>query len=159
MSEPEFIESGDRLLIARCGDVNVCPLVCYDLRFPELWRLPALASEHPAEVFTIGASWPTPRAAHWRALLIARAIENLVFVIGVNRTGRDPSHSYAGGSMIVSHAGEILAEAGDGPEVIQADLDLEALRAWRRDFPALRDAQKHLLGTIPIDHAAAESGR
>src|SRR5262245_29877943 len=113
--EAKHYRGGEHLLLARCGDVVVCPMICYDLRFPELWRHAALAG---AEVFTIGASWPAARQHHWRALLIARAIENQAFVVAVNRTGTDPHLPYAGGSIIISPKGEILAEAGDQPCVL-----------------------------------------
>ena len=134
--------------VRACGGAAVCPLVCYDLRFPELWRVAALAG---AEVFTIGASWPEARQAHWRALLIARAIENQAYVVGVNRVGRDPSHQYRGGSMIVAPGGEIIAEAGREPTVVDAELDPEALRRWREEFPALQDVRPELIGSIKLD--------
>lgn len=144
--ESQFYSGGDHLVVAKCGEAVVCPLICYDLRFPELWRLGALAG---AEVFTIGASWPAARQNQWRSLLIARAIENQACVVAVNRTGRDPHLPYAGGSIIVNHKGEILAEADDQPCLLQADLDLTALRQWRAEFPALRDIRRGLLGVIP----------
>lgn len=146
--EVEHFDSGDRLLLAACGGVTVAPLICYDLRFPEAWRLAALAG---AEVFTLGASWPAPRQEHWRALTIARAIENQACVITCNRTGRDPHLAYAGGSMIVDHTGNVLAEGGTEPAVISAELDVTALREWRATFPALADARAGLLGCIDID--------
>ena len=146
--EIEHFSGGDRLIIRRCGDALLCPLICYDLRFPELWRLAAAAG---TEVFTIGASWPDPRQSHWRALLIARAIENQAFVVACNRVGNDPHLSYSGGSIIVAPTGEVLAEAGDTPAVLSADLDLGSLREWRRTFPALGDLRKDLLGRIEID--------
>lgn len=136
---------GDHLLLSRCGDALVSPLICYDLRFPELWRLAALQG---AEVFTIGASWPAARQHHWRSLLIARAIENQAYVIACNRTGADPHIKYAGGSVIISPKGEILAEANDQPTILHVDLDLAALGHWRNEFPALRDIHRDLLGTI-----------
>lgn len=139
--EVEHFTGGDTVVLARCGDAVIAPAICYDLRFPELFRLGALAG---AEVFTLGASWPNARQAHWRALLIARAIENQACVIGVNRTGSDPHLSYAGGSIIVDHMGQVLAEAGDTPAVIEAEVDLTALRTWREDFPALRDVREHI---------------
>ena len=74
-----------------------------------------------AEVFTVAASWPAKRAHHWRALAIARAIEDQAVVAAVNRTGADPNLSYAGGSLIVSHTGDVLAEADDGECVLSAD--------------------------------------
>jgi predicted amidohydrolase len=147
--EADHYAGGDHLALARCGDAVVCPMICYDLRFPELWRL-AIASPHPAEVFTIGASWPAARQQHWRSLLVARAIENLAYVVAVNRTGRDPHIQYAGGSLIVSPKGEILAEAGQEPTVLQAEFNLEGLRSWRTEFPALRDLHADHLGSIRV---------
>jgi len=144
--EGEHYSGGDELIVRCCDNAAVCPQICYDLRFPELWRLGALAG---AEVFTIGASWPDARQHHWRALLIARAIENQACIVAVNRCGRDPHLGYAGGSIIISPMGEVLAEADDTPQVIQADLDMNALRSWREKFPALRDIHRELLGKIP----------
>jgi predicted amidohydrolase len=146
--ESKFYAGGDHLLLRRCGEGIVCPLICYDLRFPELWRAATLAG---SEVFTIGASWPAARQQHWRALLIARAIENQAFVVAVNRTGSDPHLQYAGGSIIISPKGDVLTEADDKPAVLQVDLDLNALRTWRADFPALRDIRRSLLGSVAID--------
>jgi predicted amidohydrolase len=151
--EIEHFSGGDRLVVRECGEAAVCPLVCYDLRFPELWRLAAVpgGALRGAELFTIGASWPEARQRHWRSLLIARAIENQAFVVGANRIGRDPNVEYAGGSVVVSPTGEILAEVGAEPAVLRADLDLARLRAWRREFPALRDVRRGLLGGIEVD--------
>lgn len=138
---------GGHLLIAKCANTAICPMICYDLRFPELWRLAALAG---AEVFTIGACWPVARQHHWRALVIARAIEQQAYVVAVNRTGSDPTLTYAGGSLIVSPKGDVLAEANDQPTILQAELNLSTLRQWRTDFPALRDVHQQLLGEIEV---------
>ena len=146
--ETDYYAGGDTVVVRACGGAAVCPLICYDLRFPELWRVAALAG---VEVFTIGASWPDVRQAHWRALIIARAIEDQAYVVGVNRVGRDPSHGYAGGSMIVAPDGELIAEAGREPTVLTTDLDLESLRRWRAEFPALRDVRPELIGSMNID--------
>ncbi|MGP1345717.1 MAG: nitrilase-related carbon-nitrogen hydrolase [Phycisphaerales bacterium] len=126
---------------------ELCPFVCYDLRFPELFRA-SLDLPNTPEVFSIIANWPAARAEHWRALCIARAIENLAFVIAVNRCGRDPHLEYTGGSIVVDPMGRVLAELPspdpDAPTegVLSADLDLDALRAWRSKFPALRDRRR-----------------
>ncbi len=146
--EIEHFTGGERLVVERCPDAAVSPMICYDLRFPELWRLAVL---NGAEVFTIGASWPSPRQSHWRALLIARAIENQAYVVAVNRVGDDPHLSYLGGSMIVDPKGEVLAEADDRPQVLEADLDLSNLRHWREKFPGLGDIHRELLGSFPVD--------
>ncbi len=147
-AEAEHYRGGEALLLRSCGGAVTCPMICYDLRFPELWRI---AAGGGAELFAIGASWPSARQPHWRALLIARAIENQAYVVSVNRIGADPHVQYAGGSMIVSPTGEILAEATDSPTVLKADLDLDALHRWRKKFPALRDMRSQLLGSIPLD--------
>ena len=85
------------------------------------------------------ANWPAARREHWRALLVARAIENQAYVIGVNRVGRDPSHAYAGDSAIVGPRGDVLAGAAGAAAVVSAAPDGAALRAYRDQFPVLRD--------------------
>jgi predicted amidohydrolase len=77
-------------------------------------------------------------------LLQARAIENQCFVVGVNRSGTDPKFIYTGRSLIVSPKGEILADAGNAECVISADLDVTALRAYRKELPFLRDIKGEL---------------
>lgn len=153
--EIEHYTGGESLTIRRLADTPgrpaFCPLICYDLRFPELWRLGTVAG---AEVFSLGANWPNARQAHWRALLIARAIENLAFVVAANRTGNDPHLQYEGGSMIISPRGEILAEAGTEPVVLQAEIDVQTLRDWRAEFGALADIHRDLLGSIREDSDA-----
>lgn len=118
--------------------VRVQPTVCYDLRFPELFRTPAVRG---AELICVIANWPAARDAHWMALLQARAIENQAYVAGVNRCGRDPNVEYSGRSQIASPRGEVLADAGGDERIIQAELDLERLREYRRKFPALNDVR------------------
>ncbi len=146
--EDRVYRGGERLAIADVNGFAVCPLVCYDLRFPEIWRLATLAG---AEVFTIGASWPAKRAVHWRSLLIARAIENQAFVVACNRVGRDPSHAYAGGSMVIDPTGEVLAEGDVEPACVTALLDRSRLLDWRATFPALADVRRGFLGEIEVE--------
>lgn len=134
--ESECYVAGDRLITFAWQGAVCAPLVCYDLRFPEPFRL---ATEAGVEVFVVIASWPTVRVEHWLALLRARAIENQAYVIGVNRCGTDPKLSYPGRSVVVDPLGELVADAGDGERWLSAELDLAKLRAWRQEFPALRD--------------------
>lgn len=134
--EEKFHAPGRSIVTIPLPEALVAPLICYDLRFPEDFRQAAFRG---AEVFVVPANWPGERIAHWRALLVARAIENQAYVVGVNRTGSDPRHTYPGGSLIVSPRGEILAEGGEQPAVLTAELDLADLRAYREEFPALRD--------------------
>lgn len=153
-SETQHYRSGDSIAIIEVasaqGNWKVCPLICYDLRYPEVFRLAALAG---AEVFTVGASWPSARAAHWRALAIARAIENQAYVVACNRIGHDPHSTYEGGSIIVAPSGEVIADAHYREEVISALLDRAELLRWRDRFPALRDIRRSLLGSIEVRDA------
>jgi omega-amidase len=137
-NEGEHYPAGDRAVVFEIGGWKVAPLICYDLRFPEPFRE---ATALGAELFVVIANWPVARVDHWTTLLRARAIENLAYVVGVNRAGSDPHLSYPGASIVVGPKGEILAEAGAEPCSIRAELDHEALLQWRRDFPAL-DALK-----------------
>jgi omega-amidase len=114
----------------------VSPFVCYDLRFPEIFRN---AIKKGAQVLTVIANWPEPREAHWLALLKARAIENQAFVIGVNRCGRDPKLAYSGRGQVIDPRGNVLADGGNAEGVFGAELDLASLAAYRKDFPALQD--------------------
>jgi len=97
-------------------------------------------------MFTCGASWPALRSRHWTTLLTARAIENQSFVIGVNRTGSDPSIAYDGRSIILDPLGRTLTEAGPQPTVIHARIDKKTIQQWRNQFVALNDINRNWLG-------------
>jgi predicted amidohydrolase len=138
--ENETFEGGSEVLTytwaAPQGDLKVCPAICYDLRFPELFRKGLLQG---AEVFALGACWPSARQHHWRALAIARAIENQAYMLAVNRTGKDPTLEYVGGSIAISPRGEVLGELGPEPAVLSVEIDAAEPRRWREKFPAWRD--------------------
>jgi omega-amidase len=129
--------AGDRTAVFDWGGFRIAPLVCYDLRFPELFRAGAA---HGATLFAVIANWPVAREAHWVTLLEARAIENQAFVIGVNRSGDDPHFHYPGRSLVVDPHGSILADAGDCERVVTASICPDVVTDWRLRFPALRDA-------------------
>ncbi len=134
--ESESYTGGSTLGKYDWNAMHVCPVICYDLRFPELFRL---GSKQGAEVFVYGANWPSPRQSHWRTLSIARAIENQAFVIAVNRCGNDPHLPYSGGSIVIDPKGEIIGELGDNEAVLSVEIDPGVARDWRTTFPALRD--------------------
>lgn len=148
--ERHAFAAGDGIVLVDTGWAVVCPLVCYDLRFPELWRLAALAG---AELFAISSAWPSPRIAHWRTLLAARAIENQAWVVASNRCGRDPKLEYGGRSAILDERGGHRAEAGADAAACTLSTGFEraSLDAWRADFAALRDLRPSLLGTTRVD--------
>lgn len=129
--------AGGQSVVFDWGGFRIAPLICYDLRFPELFRA---AAAQGATLFAVIANWPAPRQTQKTILLQARAIENQAFVLGVNRTGRDPFHEYAGQSIAIDPHGRILTQASAAEEYLLLELDPSAALEWRRDFPALRDA-------------------
>ncbi len=145
--EAEHYTAGQRPSVFRCGEWTVAPFVCYDLRFPELFRLAAAA--HRPELFLVIASWPAKRIAHWDRLLQARAIENQAFVVGVNRVGADPYYSYPGHTVIIDPQGNVIADAGETEGTIQAKVTLEELRKYREGLPFLNDLRAEEFGRLP----------
>ncbi|MDA0903465.1 MAG: amidohydrolase [Bacteroidetes bacterium] len=116
--------------------------ICYDLRFPGFVRN---HGPQPYDLALYVANWPETRRGAWRTLLQARAIENQCFVVGVNRSGTDANnHRYAGDSLVLDHAGDVLADAGgEGqPNALHATLVKEELLAFRRKLPFLADADR-----------------
>jgi len=147
-NEQQHYVAGDRRLVVEIKGWRVCPMVCYDLRFP-VWS--RCRDDYDALLYV--ANWPARRAHAWATLLRARAIENLCYVVGVNRVGRDGNGaSYAGDSVALDFLGQPLGSEGGGDRVETAVLDLESLQAYRRDFPAQRDADRFEL--LPPDPPA-----
>jgi predicted amidohydrolase len=128
--------------------VRVTPLVCYDLRFPEPFRLAA----DDTHLYAVIANWPERRRAHWRTLLAARAIENLAYVAGVNRVGEGDGLVYAGDSALVSPWGETLLSAAGEEALLLGDVLPENVSSARERFPALRDRRPeayHRISCLP----------
>ena len=137
----------DRITVAWRG-WRICPLVCYDLRFPVFARnrFDVERTDAPDyDLLLFVANWPGVRAHAWKTLLGARAIENLCYVAGVNRTGRDGNDlEYSGDSAVIDFLGQPVAE-GEGEFVATTALSLSALQAFRERFPAMRDADRFSL--------------
>lgn len=138
--------AGDRPVLFDLPDegagFRLAPFICYDLRFPEAFRL---AAAQGAQLYTVIASWPEMRIGHWVTLLQARAIENQAYVIGINRSGRDPFFRHTGRSLIIGPDGAILADAGEDEAVISATLDRDTLEAYRQKLPFLKDMREGIL--------------
>ena len=128
-------EQGTACLRIDVGGFQMSPFVCYDLRFPELAR----SMVPQTNLFIYVANWPTPRVHHWRQLLIARAIENQAYVIGVNRLGSGGGMDFSGSSMVVDPLGQIVLDAGDAAGVYFADLDPSHVAGVRATFKFLDD--------------------
>lgn len=110
--------------------------ICYDLRFPELFRKYGKKKVH---LITNIANWPDTRIDHWRSLLKARAIENQCYVAGVNRVGNDPKLSYPGFSSVFDPMGKELVSVENEEKVIQVELDKNYVNEVREKFPFLDD--------------------
>jgi predicted amidohydrolase len=126
---------------------RVSALVCYDLRFPELTRVPFLDR---AELVCVPAQWPSTRAAHFRALAVGLAVAGQCFVVAANRTGRDVvgrralELEFPGNSLVVDPHGAVLAEGAGADGLVAAEVDLEVARRLRRRVPVERDRRPEL---------------
>ncbi|MDY1549532.1 amidohydrolase [Luteibacter sahnii] len=137
---------GNQRLIVELKGWRILPQVCYDLRFP-VWLRNGRREDAPGgmdyDLALFVANWPTPRRQPWRTLLRARAIENLAYVIGVNRVGVDGNQlPYAGDSAVIDPVGEALVELGPQEQVVTVNLDPAPLLAHRERFPAWMDADR-----------------
>jgi omega-amidase len=115
--------------------------ICYDLRFPELWRSYTAAGAH---LILIPAEWPASRVEHWRLLLRARAVENQLCVAGCNRAGPDADYEFGGYSAAVDPWGRVLVEGGSDPGLFIATFDLDEVARCRHLFPFLDDRRPEL---------------
>lgn len=140
--EERHVAPGDRVKTIETGHGKLGCSVCYDLRFPELFRACMQAG---AEFQALPAAFPHPRLAHWRHLIIARAIENQFFMVATNQCG-DEGHGdevgtvrYFGHSMVVDPWGEVLLEAEEAPGLYTCEIDLDSVARVRKALTAIED--------------------
>jgi omega-amidase len=144
-SEHEHYAAGARQFVAQIGSWRICPLVCYDLRFP-VWSRNRVGTAEGYDVLLYVANWPERRRYAWQTLLRARAIENLSYCIGVNRAGSDGAGiDYAGDSTALDFLGQPLCPDLHGEAVVTVALDYDKLNAFRARFPAYLDADDFTL--------------
>ena len=134
--EALVLTSGDDWSVTAIDGTRAGITTCYDLRFPELYRL---FGDQGAEMFVIPTGWPSARLEHWQVLTRARAIENQVFLIGCNQVGTQEGVELAGHSVVVDPWGQVIAEAGTEEEVLTVDIDLALVAKVRSEFPVLGD--------------------
>mgnify|MGYP003634856358 CR=1 FL=1 len=140
--EQQAYQAGRERVIVRWRGLRFCLQVCYDLRFPVFSR-----NQNDYDVLIYVANWPAARRHAWNSLLLARAIENQAFVLGVNRIGQDGNDiHYSGDSVVIDYQGQLLvslpkSEAG----VLHASLNVSALAQYRQAFPAHLDADRFTL--------------
>lgn len=126
--------AGDKKVVVEWQGIRFRLIVCYDLRFP-IWD----RNNEDYDALICVASWPTPRVEAWRILLKARAVENQCYVLGVNRTGDDPSCTYCGGTAFVDPYGNAQECPVGQVSALTADLDMSVLSDFRAKFPVLKD--------------------
>jgi len=130
-----FASGAERVVTAEIDGVRATLTVCYDLRFADQYWEAAPATD----LYVVVANWPASRRHHWRALLVARAIEDQAYVVGANRVGTGGKESYSGDSCIVDPWGEVLAQAAEVETVLTADVDPAVVARVRAEYPFLRD--------------------
>ena len=141
--QEKYYAAGEKKLIVELNGWKICPLVCYDLRFPVWIR----NKNKQYDVLLFVANWPERRNYPREALLLARAIENQSYVIGVNRIGKDGGDiNHSGDSVFINPQGEVISKAKPNEETIMTvALSYSALEEWRKKFPAWMDADKFKL--------------
>lgn len=138
-NEESHFQQGIERLIVEYKGWRICPLICYDLRFP-VWA----RNRNEYDILVFSANWPQARTEVWNTLLKARAIENQAYLVGANRVGVDGSLiSYKGNSQLIDPKGHILAEIGDHYEgIVYAGFSYSELMQFRSTFPVLNDADQ-----------------
>lgn len=139
--EHQVFTAGKKPGVFELDGVKVGIATCYDLRFVEWIRKLALMD---IDILFVPAAWPHPRVFHWQTLLRARAIENQLFVVGVNSTGETDELSFCGHSMILNPLGETLAEAAEGERILSAGLDLSSRKKIQETINVFRDRRPEL---------------
>ncbi|MBU2444259.1 MAG: hypothetical protein KJ666_01620 [Bacteroidetes bacterium] len=134
--ENEFYQRGTAPIITQIDNFQVGLSVCYDLRFPELYRF---YGKEKVDLIVNIANWPIARIEHWRILLRARAIENQCYAVGVNRVGNDPKLSYNGYSSVFDPMGNEVVSLADQEKIIFAEIQKEKIIEVRKTFPFLDD--------------------
>ncbi len=146
--EDEGNAPGSGLGIFPLGPLTCGIAICYDLRFPELFRLYAA---HGVQVVFVPSAWPQRRTRHWELFIQARALENQMYVAGVNTTGLTPVESYAGGTMTADPQGTIICRANEAEQLVFTDLDPEMITMTRSQFPVEKDRRDELYYALSRD--------
>lgn len=136
MDEDKWLQPGSSRLAMDLPWGNTALAICYDLRFPELFRKYAVDG---AKMIIVPAEWPVARVEHWRALVIARAIENQCYMVTCNAAGMIGDTQFGGHSMIVDPWGKVVVEAGETPQLITAEIELDLVDEVRSKMTVLAD--------------------
>ncbi|MEI6264267.1 MAG: amidohydrolase [Sphingobacteriia bacterium] len=150
--EDQFYTAGTKRLITSVNGWKINTQVCYDLRFP-VWARQSSAEEPEYDLLLYVANWPARRSHAWKSLLIARAIENQCYVVGVNRVGNDGNNiEHSGDSMLIDPLGEVLYTKANLENIFTQELSKEKLMDTRSRFPFWKDADHFTITNSIIDN-------
>jgi predicted amidohydrolase len=141
MNEDQYLAAGRHLTTVETPWGQSGLAICYDLRFPEMFRAYALRG---VNMVYLPSAWPHPRLAHWRTLLRARAIENQMYIIAVNQVGSDGAYHFCGHSAIIDPWGEIVVEAGETEVLLTATIETDRVAEARQKIPVFKDRRPEL---------------
>jgi predicted amidohydrolase len=142
-NEEAHYTPGDSRVIVSVNGWKIHLQVCYDLRFPAWARQQVRDGKPEYDVLVYVANWPERRIYAWKSLLVARAIENQCYVVGVNRVGTDGNGiQYNGQSMIIDPLGEVIAQGGEQAGMLEVSIKKDILEGIRQKFPFLHDADQ-----------------
>lgn len=137
--ESKYFMPGNEIKYCKMDDIKMSTFICYDLRFPEIFQV----ASQEASVIIVGANWPANRTEHWKCLLKARAIENQVYMIGINCTGNQGEIYYSGNSCVINPNGDMVHEIFSGEELFICDINDDVFK-YRNDFPTKKDRRTNL---------------
>lgn len=143
LDEPLYLQPGNHLQKVQVGEYQAGLAVCYDLRFPEMFRHYALEGCHS---ILLSAEWPHPRGEHWRTLLRTRAIENQCFVFACNRVGTSDEISFCGNSAIIDPWGTTLVDGQETEGLFTATCDMAMVAETRTNIPVLQGRRPDVYG-------------
>ena len=146
MGEDRFLSPGDQSLVVSTSAGRIGVAICYDLRFPELFRKMALEG---AEIICVPAEWPKPRRDPWYTLLRARAMENQLFIAAANCCGIQGNLDFFGTSLLLSARGEVLAEGGETETELVATFDFQEMAEYRAQIRCYDDRRPEVYGKLP----------
>lgn len=136
--EEETFTAGHKKLFVELNGFKICPIICYDLRFP-VWLRNTKGADY--DMLLLVASWPERRSHHWRTLIPARAVENQAYVVAVNRVGHDGNEIYhSGDSMCIDPNGKVVYYKPNDEDLYTFSINKEEVTRARQDFPFLKDA-------------------
>jgi predicted amidohydrolase len=143
--EDRGFSPGSNLGIFKLGPLTCGIAICYDLRFPELFRIYA---QQGVQVIFVPAAWPERRINHWELFITARACENQMFVSGINTTGKTPVDTYTGSSMTADPNGSIICKANVAEQLLFCDIDPDLVESARSSFPVAKDCRDALYNRL-----------